>query len=569
MKKAEAKSQSEAIKSTSATNSNNTRKFFNNTRIKSDHFFGQNFIQPKLKIGQPNDKYEIEADHIADQVMSMPDSGVQRKCKECREEEKLQKKSEAHTKTGSNYASDDVSSKLNSSVGHGSPLPHKIRTEMGNKMKADFSNVNIHTDSNSHQVNQQLGAKAFTYGSDIYFNKDEYNPNSQTGKRLLAHELTHVVQQMSMHPTVQRFPGEANCPEPIVEDQHPGSCPEITRNDNELSNYQSLGVTVERVSQNCWVIMNLPSGVAFYGPQDKIQPITDLLRISSPMSTMTITGYSDCITHGGASLNRSLRYQRANAVEQLFLNAGIQQNRIIAEAAPSTEYIASNATAEGRAKNRGVIISITSQVGLTDTESEQTHGTNQPCEPFSLSLPSAISDEILYQKNQINAILHLIDRKIGHIALGIEISGSAEDIVGGGMAVDVVGVVNADSPNRVNFEASGAGQAIAGAGGGVSVRGLIAFQIIPENEAPGAEDFGRHGLAYGLSGSFIGGIGVSVSNSLIIDMFDSGKQRGWLTFTFGAGAEAEAQGSASYGSSVTELCEIIMRIVSHYLNNSG
>jgi hypothetical protein len=66
---------------------------------------------------------------------------------------------------------------------------------MGNAMGVDFSGVNIHTDSKAVQMNQKLGAKAFTHGNDIYFKEGEFNPESNNGKKLLAHELTHVVQQ--------------------------------------------------------------------------------------------------------------------------------------------------------------------------------------------------------------------------------------------------------------------------------------------------------------------------------------------------------------------------------------
>ena len=66
---------------------------------------------------------------------------------------------------------------------------------MSNKVGADFSNVKVHSDSKAADMNSSIGAKAFTHGKDIYFNKGQYNPSSQGGKHLLAHELTHTVQQ--------------------------------------------------------------------------------------------------------------------------------------------------------------------------------------------------------------------------------------------------------------------------------------------------------------------------------------------------------------------------------------
>jgi hypothetical protein len=89
----------------------------------------------------------------------------------------------------------NLESNLNSSKGSGSPLSGKVKTEMESGFGADFSNVRIHNDSTAVQMNKQLGAQAFATGNNIYFNEGKYNPNSQSGKHLLAHELTHTVQQ--------------------------------------------------------------------------------------------------------------------------------------------------------------------------------------------------------------------------------------------------------------------------------------------------------------------------------------------------------------------------------------
>ncbi|MDQ8015204.1 MAG: DUF4157 domain-containing protein, partial [Flavobacterium nitrogenifigens] len=108
------------------------------------------------------------------------------------EEKQLQKSaaSDANPSDDSN-----IESKLNSSKGGGSPLSGKVKTEMESGIGADFSNVRIHNDSNAVQMNKQLGAQAFATGNNIYFNEGKYNPNSKEGKHLLAHELTHTVQQ--------------------------------------------------------------------------------------------------------------------------------------------------------------------------------------------------------------------------------------------------------------------------------------------------------------------------------------------------------------------------------------
>ncbi|WDE09538.1 eCIS core domain-containing protein [Thalassomonas haliotis] len=97
--------------------------------------------------------------------------------------------------TADTTASPAFESSLQSSKGGGTPLPENTRSEMETGIGADFSAVKIHTNNNAAQMNRQINAKAFTHGSDIYFNQGQYNPESSSGKHLLAHELTHTVQQ--------------------------------------------------------------------------------------------------------------------------------------------------------------------------------------------------------------------------------------------------------------------------------------------------------------------------------------------------------------------------------------
>ncbi|MBO9584845.1 MAG: DUF4157 domain-containing protein [Flavobacterium sp.] len=108
------------------------------------------------------------------------------------EEKQLQKSASGDANPSDNT---NLESNLNSSKGGGSPLSGKIKTEMESGIGADFSNIRIHNDSNAVQMNKQLGAQAFATGNNIYFNEGKYNPNSKEGKHLLAHELTHTVQQ--------------------------------------------------------------------------------------------------------------------------------------------------------------------------------------------------------------------------------------------------------------------------------------------------------------------------------------------------------------------------------------
>jgi hypothetical protein len=90
---------------------------------------------------------------------------------------------------------DDVETRINSARGGGQPLSEDVQEPMERAFGADFTDVRTHTDSEADTLNKQLNARAFTTGSDIFFREGEYSPGSSTGQHLIAHELTHVVQQ--------------------------------------------------------------------------------------------------------------------------------------------------------------------------------------------------------------------------------------------------------------------------------------------------------------------------------------------------------------------------------------
>ena len=221
-------------------------------------------IQPKLTIGQPNDKYEEEADAMAERVVQTKAITplttitplVQEKCATCEEEDKLQKKEEdlapelqrkpifesnteqqdneniqrkcaecdkedekiqrKEIETGENSAFPSIESRLNSSKSSGAALSPDVNESMSKVFTSDFSEVRIHNDSSAVQLNEELNAQAFTHGNHIYFNSGKYNPESSAGKKLLAHELTHTIQQggSSIKPSainnketsIQRYP---------------------------------------------------------------------------------------------------------------------------------------------------------------------------------------------------------------------------------------------------------------------------------------------------------------------------------------------------------------------------
>jgi hypothetical protein len=108
------------------------------------------------------------------------------------EDEELQMKSSSE---GGFEAGEGIESQIKAKQGSGSKMDSSIQAKMESAFKTDFSNVNIHNDSESSKINRSLGAEAFATGNDVFFREGRYNPDSREGQELLGHELTHVVQQ--------------------------------------------------------------------------------------------------------------------------------------------------------------------------------------------------------------------------------------------------------------------------------------------------------------------------------------------------------------------------------------
>lgn len=134
-----------------------------------------------------------DSEENEDLVQKQPEEeppAVQAKSEE--EEESVMRKAD---NSGGNTVSSGMESTLKSSKGSGDPLPSSVKGYMEPRFGSDFSNVRLHTGSDATRMNKSLNARAFTHGSDIYFNEGNYNPDTSNGKRLIAHELTHTIQQ--------------------------------------------------------------------------------------------------------------------------------------------------------------------------------------------------------------------------------------------------------------------------------------------------------------------------------------------------------------------------------------
>jgi hypothetical protein len=177
-------------------------------------------IQPKLRVSQPGDPDELEADRVAAQVMSKNSVSApcQRpslplfahaspalhrkcscsggtKCAQC-EEEEVESAKGIHRKASSGSKDASVApDSLLRGLGSGRALEPPLRKSMESRFGQDFGGVRIHDDSAAAQSAKAINAHAYTSGSHIYFGSGSYAPQSSDGQRLLAHELVHVVQQ--------------------------------------------------------------------------------------------------------------------------------------------------------------------------------------------------------------------------------------------------------------------------------------------------------------------------------------------------------------------------------------
>ncbi len=171
--------------------------------------------QPKLTVGAAGDRYEREADRVAKQVMgNLPAANGDPAQREVLEDEQLQMLPRARTAIGDEvdpihmkpaaqrqvpleggHVDSDAEHTIHKLRGKGQGLPDTLRSSMEAAFGADFSEVRLHTGPEVDTLNDSMSARAFTTGQDIFLRQGEYNPGSSGGQELLAHELTHVLQQ--------------------------------------------------------------------------------------------------------------------------------------------------------------------------------------------------------------------------------------------------------------------------------------------------------------------------------------------------------------------------------------
>jgi hypothetical protein len=163
-----------------------------------------------LVVGSADDRAELEADRVADEVISRlqgGESGETHVHDGCHGVARTAAPVSGAPEVG--YAggeiSDDLSSRIESKRGSGSALPDDVRRRMESGFGRSLGNVRVHTDGESARLNRSISARAFTTGNDIFFGAGEFNPSSAAGEKVLAHELAHTQQQTGSTRRLHRF----------------------------------------------------------------------------------------------------------------------------------------------------------------------------------------------------------------------------------------------------------------------------------------------------------------------------------------------------------------------------
>ncbi len=311
-------------------------------------------IQTKLTVSEPGDAYEKEADQIAEEMMpknSAPCScgGT---CPKCAAEEKYL--AQRKTTPASSESGLSVSENFISELGLGQPLDRATCAFFEPRFGCDFSNVRIHTDVQAAESAQAVNAQAYTVGQDVVFGAGQYAPRTTAGKRLLAHELTHVVQQRGTRPPtalhsmtprlLQRAPQPSEAEEAAWAFGHPGM---IT----------TVGATDVSDEPNEFVFWNYLVGSSELRSAHR----AELTRISRrwrkllqerPELRVKIIGSAS--QTGSAAANERLALRRGEQARQFLLSNGVSSDRVEALGVGNREPLADEVSPENAARNRRI-----------------------------------------------------------------------------------------------------------------------------------------------------------------------------------------------------------------------
>ena len=361
-------------------------------------------IQAQLKVSQPGDQFEQEADRVAEQVVNSPgainsqstaisgttqgpsmqrmpemedgknelknsdemavptisrmpqgeeDKELHKKPVEGKAEEEemtptLQAKSTAHTSPSVNPS---VANNINRMQGGGKHLPKPVRAYFEPRMRADFSQVRVHADAHAADTAKSINARAFTVGRNIAFGAGEYSPDTNIGRKLLAHELTHVIQQKNYSGKIQKKDTclNSNSDEALWAGQHEGKVFKSGDNPKEpneaiLWNF-CVGETQLREKHQQSLKQEIPRWKGLLTGTSKSPATRPDLRIK-------LQGTAS--SSGNKNTNEKIALERARAVKTFLEVEGIPSSFIIIEGVGSQFPLADETSPENMARNRRV-----------------------------------------------------------------------------------------------------------------------------------------------------------------------------------------------------------------------
>lgn len=352
-------------------------------------------IQTKLAINEPGDRYEQEADRVSERIMRMPEPRVQRKCAcggtpghagKCEECGKKPSSLQRTSLDGAGPVAGDLAPPIVHDVlrSPARSLDLQTRALMEPHFGHDFSRVRIHADPGASHAADAVQAQAFTFGSDIVFGSGKFAPTTPEGRKLLAHELTHVVQQGAAPEAATHAPGEAagnlrtspvSAPGQIQRQPKGGKasakaddCPPIEAGEKDEAAKAQLQL-IERIPQQEWLIYGFPIGSSKISLDEAGGFIEKIVRslmqghfiYVTGQDPLEVLGFSDCFS-GPRVDNHAIRQRRAAN-----FCAGVKDHYDYApktypdlirscEPAPADQYVGSNAMRADRAQNRSVLV---------------------------------------------------------------------------------------------------------------------------------------------------------------------------------------------------------------------
>lgn len=352
-------------------------------------------LQTKLKVNEPGDIYEQEADRIADQVMATPAPHAVSNAPPRIQRFAGQPAGQAEAAPAS------VNQALSSP---GRPLEPALRQDMEQRFGYDFSRVRVHSGAAAEQSARDVNAHAYTVGHDIVFGAGKFALATPAGRRLLAHELAHTVQQSGGDLAIQRFVPCTRARMSLEE------CPKREPGEESESRRDPMIVEFITAPEVGYLIANFDIGGSKLKASAKGHPNwpTLISTISQAGSQWELWGLTDC--HGAEARNKMLRKQRADAVRAA-LPPAAAAHIIGSSDASLGDCITDNENRIAREWNRAVLITaVRREMDLEPFEIEGTRKIEEPdTEGCGTHQRDALAQAFPLAKEMVRAALGAID----------------------------------------------------------------------------------------------------------------------------------------------------------------